>query len=101
MISNYKSGSFDENSVAELIYQSNTNIEPIVEYIDEHRQLFEYEKTKNLATSRIYYSLNLVARITSDGKSICWTYSLVITLNPYSVSKLFCLTPRHPPITNG
>ena len=37
-----------------------------------------------------YYSLNLIARITSEGKSICWTYSLVITLNLYSVSKLFC-----------
>jgi hypothetical protein len=47
VVSNYKSGSFDENSVAELLYQSNPNIEPIVEYNDEHRQLFEFQKTTN------------------------------------------------------
>ena len=47
VVSNYKSGSFDENSVAELIHQSNPNLEPIIEYNDEHRQLFEFEKETN------------------------------------------------------
>ena len=62
VISNYKSGSFDENSISELLYQSNPNIEPIVEYSDEHRQRFEYEKE----TQRTRKDLKLMYTSKSD-----------------------------------
>ena len=48
VVTNYKSGSFDFNSVAELVYQSNENIEPIGKYTDAHRQDYEFLAAQNL-----------------------------------------------------
>ena len=47
VITNFQSGSFEFHSVAELIYQSNENIEPVDEYSDEHRKSFEFLTEQN------------------------------------------------------
>jgi hypothetical protein len=43
----------------------------------------------------------LRARITSEGKSICWWYSLVSTVNPCFFSLSSSRTPRQPPMDLG
>ena len=43
VLSNLKSGSFEPYSVAELIYQSNKNVEPVIEWDPHSRRKFVYK----------------------------------------------------------
>ena len=44
VLSNLKSGSFEPSSVAELLYQSNNNLEPVIEWDPHSRRKFVYKR---------------------------------------------------------
>jgi hypothetical protein len=50
---NFKSGSFEPHAVAELLFQSNRNLEPMVTWDAHARRRYKYQQAKVLATQRM------------------------------------------------
>ena len=50
---NFKSGSFEPHAVAELIFQSNRCLEPMIKWDAHGRRMYDYQQAKLLATDRM------------------------------------------------